>query len=238
MKKTIFWTLFGVFLLLIILTIALCSVYLVKYNKVSASAGDIKTVVIDAGHGGPDGGAVADDGTCEKNINLNIAYCLKSLCVASGYKAVLTRKTDELICDDKTASLREQNVSDLHNRLDIAESYSNNIFVSIHLNKFEDGRYWGAQTFYSPNNGDSKVLSDLILENITNSIQPDNIRKSKEMDSSVYIIYNATMPAVLVECGFLSNADELKLLKSDKYQQKLAFCIWCGINDYYLKQRG
>ena len=145
----------------------------------------------------------------------------------------MTRTADSFICDDKTASLAQQNTSDLHNRLKIAQSTTNSIFISIHLNKFPESKYWGAQVFYSPNNPNSRLLGESVSNRIITSLQPDNTRQCKEMDDSVYIIYNATMPAVLVECGFLSNENELKLLKTKEYQQKMAYSIFCRVEDYY-----
>ena len=133
--------------------------------------------------------------------------------------------------------MREQNVSDHHNRLAVAEKYKNSVFVSLHMNKFSDARYWGAQLFYSPNHADSKVLSALIRERIIAFVQQGNSRELKEMDSSVYIIYHATHPALLLECGFMSNREELEKFKTEKYRSKFAFSVFLGINDYVM-QRG
>ena len=232
MKKVSFIVVFCAFVVSILLLIFLSIYNITSYTYASVRK-SAKSIVIDAGHGGPDGGAVASDGTCEKDINLNIAYYLKYFFVASGYKVVLTRTEDSFICDDKTASLAQQNTSDLHNRLKIAQSTPNSIFISIHLNKFPESKYWGAQVFYSPNNPSSRLLGESVSNRIITSLQPDNTRQCKEMDDSVYIIYNATMPAVLVECGFLSNENELKLLKTKEYQQKMAYSIFCGVEDYY-----
>ena len=147
----------------------------------------------------------------------------------------MTREKDEFICDDHTASLKEQNVSDLHNRLDIAESYDNSIFISIHMNKFSQPQYWGSQLFYSPNNANSKLLAESIRKRLISTVQKGNERMLKEMDSSVYIIYNATNPALLLECGFMSNKEELEKFKDFAYRSKFAFEVYLGINDYIMR---
>ena len=121
------------------------------------------TIVIDAGHGGADGGAVATDGISEKVINLEIAYKLNYILRAYGLNTVMTRTDDESIHDSNAKTLREQKVSDIHKRMSIMESDENNIFVSIHQNKFSNSSLWGTQVFYSPNTTDSAVLANCIL---------------------------------------------------------------------------
>ena len=234
MKKLRFIVLV-IFLLLIIVLLLLSGIYFSVHPRESKSASISSkafTVVLDCGHGGPDGGAVGADGTLEKDINLALGFSLQELLEQSGYRVVMTRTADSFICDDPTASLREQNTSDLHNRLKIAESESNSVFISLHMNQFSQAQYWGSQLFYSPNHPDSKALAGAIRERLISTVQQGNKRALKEMDSSVYIIHKATHPALLLECGFMSNPAELEKFKDKKYRSAFAFAVLLGINDY------
>lgn len=179
------------------------------------------TVVIDAGHGGVDGGASVND-IYEKDINLTLSKRIKELFELYNVDVIMTRETDDLLCDD---SSKHKKRDDLFNRLKISETVSNPIFVSIHMNKFPQEKYKGLQVFYSPNNAESEALS-LIIQNTTKElIQPENSRQAKKASSAIYILDRITCPAVLVECGFLSNYEDLNNLTSDKYQSKLAFVL-------------
>lgn len=191
-------------------------------------------IIIDAGHGGFDGGASTDDGVCEKGINLNISLYLKEYLNFFGYDVVMTRETDTSTEDDGLTTIRSRKTSDLHNRMLLMENTKNAIFVSIHQNHFSSPQYSGAQVFYSKNFSDeSSELAQSIQDSITYYLQPENTRQIKPCGTSVYLIYNAVKPAVLVECGFLSNYDEAELLKTDDYQRKIAFTIALGIINYY-----
>lgn len=184
-------------------------------------------------HGGFDGGAVASDGTIEKDINLNICLMLSSLLEQNGFEVIMTRTTDISTDDTKSDKIATRKKSDLKNRLMLMEKYDDAVFVSVHLNKFTTSAASGSQIFYSGNDDDSKRLSDLIQNSIVSKIQKDNTRVNKKATSSTYILHNATVPAVLVECGFISNKTELELLKTEDYQNKMAFCIYCGILDFF-----
>lgn len=177
------------------------------------------TIVIDAGHGGADGGAVASDGISEKVINLEIAYKLNYILRAYGLNTVMTRTDDESIHDSNAKTLREQKVSDIHKRMSIMESDENNIFVSIHQNKFS-------------NSTDSAVLANCIQNSVCSLLQNDNKRVIKKSGSNIYLLYYAKRTAVLVECGFVSNPQENKLLENSDYQRKMAFSIAFGIMEY------
>ena len=190
-------------------------------------------VIIDAGHGGFDGGAVSDDGTVEKDINLSIALYLQEYLAIFNIKTIMIRETDCSVEDNGLNTIRQKKTSDLHNRMKIMEETDNAIFVSIHQNKFPDGKYSGTQVFYSPKTKDeSQVLAQTIQDYIVNTLQKDNERQIKECGTSVFLMYNAVKPAVLVECGFLSNYEETQRLKSSEYQKKIAFCIAMGIQNY------
>ena len=190
-------------------------------------------IILDAGHGGFDGGAVANDGTVEKDINLKITLYLYDILSNSGYNVLLTRSVDTGTEDDSKTNISSRKRSDMKNRLKLMQDNKDGIFVSIHLNKFTTSAARGSQVFYSGNDENSKLLGDSIQNSIISILQKDNSRVNKKATSSTYLLYNATIPAVLVECGFLSNKNELEMLKSEDYQKKIAFCIFCGINNYY-----
>ncbi len=191
-----------------------------------------KTVIIDPGHGGFDGGAVASDGTVEKEINLNISLTVAKLLKQNGVYVIMTREKDVSTEDTESSEIASKKRSDLKNRLELMKDYPDSVFVSIHLNKFTTSTAFGSQVFYSDNE-DAKILGDTIQRSIINLVQHDNMRVNKKATSSTYLLYNATVPAVLVECGFLSNAGELALLKQEEYQDKIAFSIYCGIMEYF-----
>ncbi len=185
-------------------------------------------------HGGFDGGAVAEDGTSEKNINLNIALTVGDMLSLSGINVIYTRTEDNGTEDDSDEGIRNRKRSDLSNRLNIMAENPEAVFVSIHLNKFTTAEVNGAQVFYSGNFEESRKLGDLIQQSVKKLIQKDNNRVIKKATTDTFLLYKAVVPAVIVECGFLSNPKELNLLKSEEYQAKMAFAIFCGINDYLI----
>ena len=222
--------------LLFVVAIAFLSASVEPFSKyITASAGETvcRTVIVDAGHGGFDGGAVAVDGTVEKDINLQITLYLCEMLKTSGYRVIVTRQADVSTDDVEGGTIAVRKKSDLKNRLKLMEDYPDAVFVSIHLNKFTTSAARGSQVFYSGKNEESKVLGEAIQNSIKNMLQPDNTRVNKQATSSTYLLYNASIPAVLVECGFLSNKAELEMLKDSAYQLKIAFCCFCGINDYF-----
>lgn len=191
-----------------------------------------KTIVLDAGHGGKDAGTSAADGTLEKDINLGIVLNLYDFLRFSGINAVAIRNDDSECYPPKS----DTNKSDLYNRLDFVNSVNNSILVSIHQNHFEDTSEWGMQVWYTANEESSKILADNILDISKNFLQPENKRVNKPSDDSYYILYKATSPSVMVECGFMSNAEENNKLKNDKYQKQLAYTILMGINKYLTEE--
>lgn len=188
-------------------------------------------VVIDAGHGGEDSGAVANS-VLEKDINLEIALKLRDMLKASGIEVKMIRESDVSIYDTASGTIRERKVSDLKNRVKIVNNNKKNILVSIHQNKFEQSKYSGAQMFYSTNNDKSQILAENIRKSITGLIQPENKRELKKGGSDIYLLNKVTVPAVIVECGFISNEEEAKNLSNEEYQSKMAFSIYCGILEY------
>lgn len=190
------------------------------------------TVIIDAGHGGMDGGTSAADGTVEKDINLSISKKLHYMLSAVGLKSVMLRTDDSLIGDNTLSTIRERKVSDIKTRLSIAQSYSDAVMISVHQNHFSVPKYKGAQVFYSKNNVKSKILALEVQNGIVLNLQNDNTRQIKEVGSNIYLLYNCNLPSIMVECGFLSNPAEAELLKNNNYQKLMAFSIMQGILNY------
>ena len=227
---------------LIIIPLLSCSIILsssIVYKKQKTVRVDnINTakppiVIVDAGHGGFDGGATAKDGTIEKDINLKIARYVSEYLNLLGFDTILTRDKDISLEDESELSIKSRKTSDIHNRMKIMEQTENALFVSIHQNHYSVEKYSGLQVFYSPNfSEESSALAQSIQETIIKTLQPDNKRQNKKCGNSVYLIFNAVKPAVLVECGFLSNVEETNLLKTDDYQMKIAYCISLGIYNY------
>lgn len=172
-------------------------------------------------------------GTTEAETNLKIALKLQNLLEQSGATVILTRSDENSIYDIDSKTLRQKKISDIHNRVKIGNESQADIFVSIHLNKIPQEQYWGWQCFYK--NGDEKSikLAKSIQENLNNSIQKENKRVAMKLDT-VYIMKHVEIPISIVECGFLSNAEEEKLLLEDGYQDRLAWGIYNGIINYFI----
>ncbi|MBQ8782890.1 MAG: N-acetylmuramoyl-L-alanine amidase [Clostridia bacterium] len=221
--------LFAIIMLILIFYTAGCNE---KAVYTSAGAMKFDTIILDAGHGGLDGGAVGLDKTEEKDINLQITIKLKSILELYGYKIILTRSNDDSIHDENAKTVRQQKVSDIHNREKIIKSYPDAIFISIHQNKFYDSSVSGAQVFYSKNNELSVNLAQNISSSIVTHIQPDNPRQIKKSGTEIYLLYHSQVPSVMVECGFLSNYNDLSKLKNDAFQKRLALAIAEGIVNY------
>lgn len=219
---------------LIILSAMLYLTFMANSSATEASTKPFmqKTVIVDAGHGGDDGGAIGIDGTVEKDINLDIALKLEKLLKFYGFNVIMTRTEDVMTCDDGLDSLRKRKVSDIHNRFDLMQKNPDAVFISVHQNKFEDSSQHGTQVFYSGNNEKSKELAEAIQTSITSTLQPKNDRVVKKSGSGIYLLYHAKIPAVLVECGFISNSDEVKKLKDESYRMKLVIMIADGLLKY------
>lgn len=194
-----------------------------------------KSVIIDAGHGAPDGGATGDDGTLEKDLNLSISTYLQYFLEQSGATVLLTRADDNGIFDEDLKKIKQMKVSDIKNREKLMNDSNCDIFVSIHANKFPQEKYSGPQVFHAKTE-ESKKLAEYIQSRLTEIINPPSVREIKEENGDIYLLKKAKIPAVLVECGFLSNPDELALLKKSDYQKRLAWAIYCGICDYFAEE--
>ncbi len=193
---------------------------------------EMPVVIVDAGHGGEDGGAVALDKSAEKNYNLDIALRLRQILAFYGYNVIMTRTEDVMTCDDGLETVRSKKISDIHNRFNIIENNPDALFISIHQNKFSDTSQHGTQVFYSGNNPGSKALADSIQQSVTENIQPDNTRRTKKSGTEIFLLYHSKIPSVLVECGFISNYDDLQKLKTDEYRLQLAMLIAEGVKKY------
>lgn len=219
---------------LIILSAMLYLTFMANFSAAEASSMPItqKTVIVDAGHGGDDGGAIGIDGTVEKDINLDIALKLEKILKFYGFNVIMTRTQDAMTCDDGLDSLRKRKISDIHNRFELMRKNPDAIFISVHQNKFEDSSQHGTQVFYSGNDERSKELAEAIQTSVTLTLQRKNDRVVKKSGSGIYLLYHAKIPAVLVECGFISNSDEVKKLKDESYRMKLAILIADGLLKY------
>ena len=237
MKKSIylsfdlksFITLLLVFILTFSLVIAMnyASITTVSENIVS-----LRSVIVDAGHGGEDGGTQSSAGVLEKEINLDISLKIGTLLRLMGYNDVYTRTDDSLHYGNDATSQRQKKVSDIHYRMSIMKNCPDAVFLSIHQNYFTQSKYRGAQVFYSKNNALSKTLAQKLQDNIRTLIQPDNERQIKGSDADIYLLYHAEIPAVMVECGFMSNPGEALLLSDGEYQKKMSLAIAAGIEEY------
>lgn len=197
-----------------------------------------KVIVIDAGHGLPDEGAKGFYGTTEQAINLSIALKLQKIIEQSGAKVYLTRSDENGIYSLDSKTIKEKKISDTKNRVEIGNQNDVDIFISIHLNKFPaSSSYRGWQTFYQKNNEDSIFLANSIQENLNKNINIQNNRKPLPINN-VYIMEKLNVPSIIVECGFLSNEEETKNLKNEKYQNKIAWGIYLGIQEYFIKNKG
>lgn len=205
-------------------------------NTVASAASDLPVIIIDAGHGGEDGGTQSVSGILEKDINLSISLKVDALFQLLGFETILVREGDYLIYDFSSTTISEKKVSDIHNRMAIMTNNPNSIFLSIHQNYFEQSQYSGAQVFYSGNTEESEIIAGFLQDSIVTSLQVDNTREIKQSTTDIYLLYYAQSPAVMVECGFLSNEEEAQLLSDEQYQQQMATAIVSGIINYLNNQ--
>ncbi len=189
---------------------------------------DRHIIILDAGHGGEDPGAVSGD-LIEKDLNFEITMQLSALLDSCGYNAVLTRKDDNLLYNEGQENRKKY--YDLRNRAEFVTKYPNAIFVSIHMNKFSAEYCKGLQAFYSDNDQRSTILAENI-QNSARMLQTDNKRQIKCGNDTIFLLENITIPAVLVECGFISNSEEALLLKQNEYKTALTLSIYCGIAEF------
>lgn len=192
----------------------------------------LPTVIIDAGHGGRDGGATADDGTLEKDLNLAVAKELCDLFGDAGYDTVMTRTEDVALGDESSS---HKKLDDLRARVETAKKQGNAIFISIHMNKFPIPKYSGLCVYFSKKTEGSAALAEDVRSAVATYLQNNNERQIKGAGSEIYVLDNAPCTAILVECGFLSNPSELAMLKTEEYRKKVAACIFTATANYMSK---
>lgn len=181
-------------------------------------------LILDAGHGGEDGGAVSLTGVPESQINLAIVLKLRDILGLYGVDPILLRETDVSLHNDGAQTLREKKRSDLKNRVEAIEAVEGGTLLSIHQNTYTSSRYRGTHVFYAPTDG-SQAMAEHFQTCIKMTLQPDNERAVKQIPSTVYIMNHISCPAILIECGFLTNPDEEAMLRDEDYQRKLSAII-------------
>lgn len=182
------------------------------------------TIILDPGHGGTDPGSIGADGTLEKNLNLSIAKKLQKSYTQSGYTVIMTREDDRLLCDSGLKTPFEREKSDLNNRIKIMAQNPKTIFISIHQNFNDNKNYSGTQVYYSLNYSGSKKFAQLVQNDIKENLQPDNTGETHSPEK-LRVLVKATTPAVMIECGFISNKNEVHNLENDDYQNELVLAI-------------
>ncbi|MEH7548426.1 MULTISPECIES: N-acetylmuramoyl-L-alanine amidase CwlD [Bacillaceae] len=193
-----------------------------------------KIILLDAGHGGPDGGAGTGE-TLEKDIALEITKNVRDYLQQQGALVIMTREKDEDLADPDTRGYSRRKVEDLKKRLKMINKTDIDLFVSIHLNAIPSSRWSGAQTFYAPHHKENARAAKFIQEELRRNLE-NTERKAKPINQ-VYILKNAKKPGVLVEVGFLSNPREKALLKKESYQEKVSASINNGILRYFTNEK-
>ena len=197
-----------------------------------------RTIILDAGHGLPDGGATStsNPNIIESDLNLKVVLKLEELLKQSGINVILTRSNEYGIYNETADTIRKKKVSDMENRVKLSKNSDAELFVSIHMNTLNNRSVTGFQVFYSDtnsNNNISKICANYIDENLKKNINETNTTKTIKEIKDIYLTKNLNLPLILIECGFLSNENECNLLNSDEYQQKLAWSIYTGLMDYF-----
>lgn len=194
----------------------------------AASGGVPVTVVIDPGHGGEDGGAVSSDGVEESQINLAISLQVNDLLRLMGQRTVMTRSEDVAICDEGLETIRQRKASDLKNRVSLVNATPNAVLLSIHQNSLPSSPVThGAQVFWNRQEG-AEDLALLAQDSLNGAVNAGNEKHAKQIPPTIYLMKNITAPGIIVECGFLSNAEETARLQEPSYQLKLAAAIAAG----------
>lgn len=220
----------ALFVLLALLTFAASAFILIRigqknqHQQVSGSIGYEPAVILDAGHGGMDGGAVAQSGQTEKELNLLIAQKSRMLLKLMGVDCVMTRDSDISLDYEEGASVRQNKQNDLRARVKVAERFPESCLISIHMNQFSQTKYHGAQVFYGKA-PEGQTLAQYMQDAFRQALGPENDRKIKPSPDGVYLMKKVTAPAVIAECGFLSNPEEAEKLGQDPYQTKASLAI-------------
>lgn len=211
--------------------LGVCARVTEKALPANLPSADKPVIVLDAGHGGMDSGAVGKSGVLEKDVNLAIVKSLRDMFEVSGFEVVLTRDEDISIYDAGVEGVRNQKLSDMDNRLKIIQSYPDSIFLCIHQNNFTDPKYFGGQMFYNNNHPDNRTLAQ-IMQNRFAALQEGNDREIKLSGEELFLLKSNKNPSLMIECGFLSNPEEEQRLSNWEYQQQVAFTIYSGVLEY------
>ena len=203
-------------------------------DSVPKSETDPNILVIDAGHGGMDGGAVGKNGTLEKDINLKVSKYLKEIAEKNGKNVIMTREEDVSLSTTESQKVRNQKRSDLENRRQILQKNNTGIFVSIHMNQYDSEEVRGAQVFYA-DNPKSRDLANKIQTSLINGIADGNKRVAKPAPSNLYIFKGCESTAVVVECGFITNNKDFEKIKDATYQRKAAKAIFDAVSEIFEK---
>ena len=235
-KRSIFFVSCFLVISVLLAAVATVSARIFISEAESAAAGEgekpLPVIIIDAGHGGRDGGAAADDGTLEKDLNLAVAKELCDLFEGAGYDTVMTRTEDVALGDEKSS---HKKLGDLKARVELAKQYKNAIFISVHMNKFPVPKYSGLCVYFAKKTEGSAALAEDVRMVVATHLQKENGRQIKGAGSEIYVLDNAPCTAILVECGFLSNPSELALLKTEEYRKKVAACVFTATANYMSK---
>lgn len=219
----------------ILIAVSLSVVSNIFRNELFIEAADAipydKIVILDAGHGGEDSGAVGKNGRLEKDLNLELTLEMGSILEKKGYVVIYTRTDDRLLYTESENIKGIRKISDLKNRCKIAANYPESIFVSIHMNSFGSEKYSGLQVYYKPGDNESRALADSIQQRVISEVQPDNNRKIKSGEG-LYVLENLENRSILIECGFLTNSSECEKLSEKEYQKRLSLSIVCAIIEY------
>ena len=228
-KKIIFGIISLVIVIVSVIEVKTASEEVIKIMPITN-----KTIIVDAGHGGIDPGSMTDDQSVkEKDVNLKITKKVKELLEASGAMVILTRNDDTSLYTEQVGkTIRQKYNENLKNRKKIIQESSADMFISIHLNKFQESKYYGAQTFYPAGKEDYKQLATYIQGELKRVVDKTNNRKIKSTND-IYLIKDNEIPSTLIECGFLSNDKEAKLLNDEEYQDQIAWAIYVGIQKYF-----
>lgn len=223
------------------LIVAVCAIaigFVVKFlpfQRVFQEKNNIKNcIIVDAGHGLPDGGAVGAGGTIEQEINLAVAKKVEEVLLGKGIQVIMTRDTEQCLCDEQEGkTIRKIKVEDMNKRLEIIKKSDADLFVSIHMNCFESEKAHGLRVFYDKSHPQIKTLAQEIQSKIA-EVTGASTYAVKQAEDSLFLMKNTSVPAILAECGFISNREEEKKLNDEDYQSRLAWAIADACEEYIL----
>lgn len=214
---------------IVLLFFGLCFHYAYRVREAVTIQNEVQSgILIDAGHGGEDGGAVSASGVKESEINLSIVLRMEQLMAFIGESPSLLRREDRSLHEPHAVTLREKKVSDLKSRVAMANAVPDAVLISIHQNSYPEPKYKGTQVFFAPTPG-SEQLAQRVQQSVLQELQPDNKRAEKQIPKEVYLMNHINNRAILIECGFLTNPEEEQLLRTQEYQKKMALAISCSI---------